>query len=249
MVPLEELKERGSMAEMFSASPPRFCLRAWSLGRGRTAALVARSREEHTTVHAALGAALLRAFGEVIGATGEEWMRTLQSPVSLRDRLTPSIGDDIGVYMSHLLTTVDCSPDRCFWDVARDIRASMRDDMEREDLFARTVMGKVIGEMISEQQALPEDLLDGHATMINYDVSLSNLGRLGFPTCYGRLRLEGLHGPVFAAMPRDKIVGVTTFNECMNLMYICRETTMEPSVVDQVIDGAMALLASAVAER
>ena len=123
----------------------------------------------------------------------------------------------------------------------------MRADLEREDLFARTVMSKVIGEMISEHQALPQDLLDGQAFMINYDLSLSNLGRLDFPTQYGALRLETLFGPAFAAMPRDKIVGVTTFDGCMNLMFICRESTLEASVVDQVIEEAMDLLTSAIA--
>jgi hypothetical protein len=244
-VAMEELRDKGGMADIWSLPAPRYHLRAWSLTSAQTASLVARCRGERTTVHGALGSAFLTAFAHTLGAKEGAWVRTLQSPVSLRDRLTAPIGEDVGVLMSHILTRVDCSPGRRFWDIARDVRASVRDQLRSEELFTRAVMFKVIAEMVSSQRGIPRHLVEEPSSMVSWDLSLSNLGRLDFPASYGARRLEALRGPIFAAMPGDRIVGVTTFDGRMRLMFICREATMDPPMADQVIDEAMDRLAVA----
>jgi hypothetical protein len=45
----------------------------------------------------------------------------------------------------------------------------------------------------------------------NYDISVTNLGRLDIPTQYGPLRLEALYGPALSvAGERHHVLGVTT---------------------------------------
>jgi len=245
LVSLDELRQDDSFTGRWALAPAGYHLRAWSLTRAQTDSLVARSREEQTTVHGALGAAFLSAFAHVLGREKGEWKRTVQSPVSLRDRLSVPIGEDVGVFMSHITTTVDCSSGREFWDIAREVRASTRDQLESEEIFARAVMSRVIAEMVSTEQALPRRMVEHPESMFSWDLSLSNLGRLDFPTTYGPLQLEALHGPVFAAAPGDRIVGVMTFDGRMSLMFICREATMELSVVDQIIAESIERLAGA----
>ena len=72
-------------------------LLAWELTPQQTAALIRRCRAERTTVHAALGAAFLRSFGTF---WGDGWKRKLQSPVDLRKRLTPAVGEDFGLFVN-----------------------------------------------------------------------------------------------------------------------------------------------------
>jgi hypothetical protein len=239
-----EARDQAGPARPSPPPPPRYHLRAWSLARSQTASLLDRCRGEQTTVQGALAAAFLPSFAHVRGGVEGSWTGTLQTPITLRDRLSAPIGEDLGMFMSWVTTSVDYTPDRHFWDTARDVTASLHEQLRPEGLFAWVVMFKALGSLASNAEELPPYLTADYASMVTWDLSLSNLGRLAFPTSYGPLRLEALHGPLFAATPGDKVIGVTTFDGRMNLTFISREATIAPSVADQAIDEGMDRLAA-----
>ena len=236
-------KTRRTPAASAPAKPPSLCLSAWSLDHAQTAALIARAKQEGTTVHAALGAAFLLAFAQVIGAG--QWRCMIQSPVNLRNRVSPPVGEDFGVFVTLAKTTVDCSPGRGFWDIARDIREGFSRQMTPERLFATYDLMEALSTLADE--ALPEAMLGGEEAFgsIEYDLSLSNIGRLDIPTTYGPLQLESLYGPTFSAMG-DRIVGVNTTGGRIFFTFIYQETIMDAATGARVREIAMRRLGEAV---
>lgn len=85
----------------------------------QTKELVKHCKQEGTSVHAAISVAWLRARNELIGDV-RKWKRKLSSPVDLRGYR--GTGNAFGNIMSNAIVTVDCSPDRDFWDVAREFK-------------------------------------------------------------------------------------------------------------------------------
>jgi hypothetical protein len=79
----------------------------------------------------------------------------------------------------------------------------------------------------------------------DYDLSLSNIGRLGIPVDYGSLRLESLYGPTFSAVA-DRIVGVNTVGGQMRFTFVFQKALMDASSGQQVRDLAMRHLGDAV---
>ena len=92
--------------DITSESPLR--LLAWSLTAEQTAALAARSRQEGASVHSALGAAFMRASGEVEGQG--RWERTILHPVDIRSRLVVPVGEALQNFFAGELAGADCAP-------------------------------------------------------------------------------------------------------------------------------------------
>jgi hypothetical protein len=106
----------------------KFHVNAWSLDRELTSALIARARAEKSTVHAGIGAAFLRAFYKVVGKE-DEFIRAIQSPVSLRKLLTVDPGQYFGYFITIIKARIDCGDGRPFWDIARDINTRFAEEI------------------------------------------------------------------------------------------------------------------------
>lgn len=245
-IPMPELME-GEEAVPFerSAGFSKLCISAWSLDEPQTAALISRAHEEGTTVHGALGTAFLLSFAHVFG---DGWVRRIQSPVSLRNYLSGPVGEDFGVFMALAKTTVDCAPGRNFWQIAREMKVGFNRGTTPEKLFAMPVLAKIAMASFSSPEANPEGMhrMSDFFLKVDYDLSLSNIGRLDFPVTYGPLRLESLYGPTFSATPGDRVVGVNTVGGRMHFTFVFRDVTLDASTGEQVKDLAMQRLGEAV---
>jgi hypothetical protein len=188
-----------------------FCLDA-----AETSALVRRCRAEGVTVQAALCAAFLTPFAE---RQPDRPMRRAEIPVDLRGRLIRPVGDAYACMIGLTKIDFDCTPGRDLWDVARDAAkalAAMRD----RDLFATPLV------VITLTGRIPSAPWD-----IDYDLSVSNLGRLDIPASYGELHLESVYGPIFPATgPKHLILGISTFDGQMRCTYSSRGPDVPPSM-------------------
>jgi hypothetical protein len=234
-------KQKKSQADVVSPVKPKYHLLPWTLTTEQTSALVARSRAEGTTVHAALCVAFLRAFGEF---RKDGWKRRIQSPISLRKRLAHPVGEAFGLFVNLVEFRVDCAPEYDFWDVAREIKQGFVRRTVDKQIFNSLVeanivthqLGKVITPQIVAQSFMAAD----------YDLSITNLGRLDFPTRYGSLQLDALFGPILGGDPEDIVLGVITIGGKMHLGLSFTDLKMGTSQADQIIETAMSGLANAV---
>lgn len=187
----------GGFRPRVSADPLRVL--PFALSTEETATLMARCKAEKVTVQAALCAAFLAPFAE---KHPEEPIRWVESPMDIRKRLSQSMEHVYGNYISLLFTQLDCSPSRSLWDIARDAARDLADTNDKRLFSVPLIL------MTVAKEPLPMP-----AVTINYDLSISNLGRLNIPAQYGSLQLESVYAPTFnASQAGHRVLGVSTFN-------------------------------------
>lgn len=104
-----------------------------SLPAKTSTALLANCRREQTSVHGALGAALLFALD---AEHGDEETRNLalNSLADLRGALVGDLNErDLGLYVATLTTVHELGPDTRFWGLARDLRTALRGVLDSGD--------------------------------------------------------------------------------------------------------------------
>jgi NRPS condensation-like uncharacterized protein len=225
--------------EMMATADRNYHLLPWEMTEEQTSSLVNLSCTHGTTVHAALCTAFLRAFGDLHGGS---WNRKIQSPIDLRKRLTEPVGESFGLYISLVEFLVDCAPERDFWEVAREIRQKFIKFSDDKIVFG----GLTELAVLMDKVASVISPLNVVQTTYNadYDLSVSNLGKLDFPVQYGSLKLEALFGPAICN-PGEIVLGVITNGGKMNLVMTFTETTMTLSHVEEIKDSAMKHLTEA----
>jgi hypothetical protein len=175
--------------------------------------LADRCRQEGVTVQAALCSAFLMPFAEQNPDTP---VRRAEVPVDLRPYLSAGV-DVYGNLISLALVDVDCSPGRGLWELARDAATALAAATREDRLFATPF----IAMQLSEQPRTPRP----RPWRTEYDVSISNLGRIGIPARYGSFMIESISPPIFPASgPNHRIVGVSTFAGQMRYSFSCRNT-------------------------
>ncbi|RYE37654.1 MAG: hypothetical protein EOP48_28355, partial [Sphingobacteriales bacterium] len=87
-----------------------------------TQKIIQRSKNEQTTVHGALSAAIVLAIEQLDTSSDTEPIRILH-PLSARKTL--KIGDDFGLFISFVPLPYDSSVHPTFWDFARHVRADI----------------------------------------------------------------------------------------------------------------------------
>lgn len=214
---------------------------AWELTGEQISALVKRSRSEKTTVHAALSTAFLRAFGEL---RGDGWRRKLQSPISLRHRLTAPVGEAFGLFVNLVEVEVDCPPERDFWEVAREVKEAITRRADDRYVFRSLVEANVMMDKLGS--VIPPEFVARSVTTVSYDLSITNLGRLDFPAQSGELQLEALYGPALGGNPDDIVLGVITVGDKMHFTLSFTEIKLSVSQAEQIREKAMRYLEDAV---
>lgn len=175
-----------------TAAAGRLALHSFSLTAAETATLCERSRKERTTVYAAVCVAFIRAFAEVDQSSP---VRRIETPVSLRDRLSAPVGEMVGNYVSLVETAVDSRSGSDFWELARIFKCELTRQIESEALFQRWRLIKRFAKLVPNsvlEWVLRHTLLP---IQVGYDMSISNLGLIKIPLSYGPLRLEAIFPP------------------------------------------------------
>lgn len=236
---LRRFKKREVVHELAQESPDlAFQMISWMLDKEETTAVIQRAKQENTTVHGALGAAFLKAFAVTEGEKSG-WQRELSSPVSLRKRLSPPVGEDFGLFIALVETAVNCEPDRDFWEIAREIKQKLVREVADEKVLFSFAVSKYM-----EPNSPGLELL-GDFSNITYDLSITNLGRFNFPVTYGELELKAIFGPVVTTMENERILGVTTVGGRLCFTFVYGQADMKKEKAEQIKTQAMAFLAEA----
>jgi len=216
-------------------------LLAWELTSKQTSALVDRSRSEKTTVHAAVSTAFLRAFGEF---QGDGWKRKAQSPISLRHRLNRPVGEAFGLFVNLMEFGVNCSPQREFWEIAREVKEAIT--RRADDRYAFRSLAEANVMMDKLGSVVPPEFVARSVMKVSYDLSVTNLGRLNFPTQYGMLHLDGLYGPSLGGNPDNIVLGVITIEDKMHFTLSFTDIKLSVSEAEKIKEKAMRSLEDAV---
>jgi len=188
-----------------------FQINSAELSQDCTALLVERCRAHGVSVHAAVCTAWLMALSD------QESRRpphgSVSSPVSLRKYLPAEARGCAGMFYTTVVTRVDFSTARDFWNVACEVRDHMRQAESEPGFFTPPLMMDVMFKWMARQ---PDDGVFFVPDMpLNYDYSVTNLGRVICPytaeeTPTARYSISALYGPIVNAFNGEKTVGVCT---------------------------------------
>lgn len=199
-----------------------------------TADLVARCRENGTTVTSALTAAFLSSYQEIRGQFPEN-RRTIQVPFDLRKRFGVSPEDFLGFFVGAFKFPFAYDFKRSFWENAHELQEIIRKRADALDTsaidmeaFDPTLVDaftncapyvNLLPEAFSKTESLSEFARDKENTAFEISRKAvenlpgtisSNIGRLQFPETYESLRLDRMFfvAPASEAFPLF-IVGVS----------------------------------------
>lgn len=207
-----------------------------------TESMVTRCREESTTVHGAICAAVLKAAASQMDSyrDGKPVTISCMSAVDLRQFLSPPVGEEVGFYVSMVITAHRIGTDAHFWDVARNVRKAVHQAIGSGEAF---VFISLLDKLI--KGATPDDFMKRAVKFYPAALLVTNVGRLEISQQYGSLVLEGLHFTLAnkAASEHFNTAVVTCGNKLViNFSYT--EPTMSPERADTLVDNIMTTLKS-----
>jgi NRPS condensation-like uncharacterized protein len=193
-------------------------IRKLQLSPALTADLVRRAKEEETTVHGALCAALTVA-GRRSFTTWQNRSITLLSAVSLRRLL--GVEDDCGLFVGGARSETEAEQQN-FWDMARKSKAdiSPSQTMEGAQAFAETL------EKMADSKLTVADAAEFSAVAFAAQALITNLGVMPFENKFGSLEIQAMWGPcVIRHFEGHHSLGVATINESICLVHTTFERT------------------------
>jgi hypothetical protein len=182
------------------------------LSPGLTSSVRYRARQEGTTVHGALCAALVLASREVFAAWREIPLR-IWSPINARPLL--DAGESCGLFLGATTGVFDARA-MDFWDIARDARMAVATNRTIESIAAQlSAFRQVVG-----NGAEVATVAEFGAKVFASEVLLTNLGSLSFNRQFGPVTLEAIFGPaVLAGFEGQQTIGVATVNGALCLLH------------------------------
>jgi len=202
------------------------------LSRSLTKKLIVRSKNENTTVHGALSAAIVLTLKTGSAASMQEEPVRILHPLSARTTL--SLGEDFGLLINIVTLPYQPSLEQTFWDLAREVRKGIAETQTPDWIAADINATQGLFSNGLDVNTIEQALHQGTA----HEVMLTNLGRLSFASDFGHLQLKTLWGPmVLTPHTAAQTIGVATFNEELTLTL----TGLAPSqsllaAVEQIIE-------------
>ncbi|MGD2248986.1 MAG: condensation domain-containing protein [Candidatus Methanofastidiosia archaeon] len=217
-----------------------------------TESLLAKCREESTTVHGALCASVFRATADQICSmhSGENSKQkqiqkpvtvSCLSPVDIRHFLNPPLGEEVGFYASTVITTHRIDKNTTFWDLARSVQESVHRSIESGEPFVSvSLLDKLV----------PKSASSSTITKRVYDIYpvallVSNAGRFTTPEKYGPLTLKEFH-VAFAnkAAPEILTFIILTYRNRLVLNFSYTEPTISHQCAAAVAENTVKMLKS-----
>lgn len=190
-------------------------------------ALLDRSRRERTTVHGALCAAALQSIEAAFrGAPQNQGARQIVcvSPVNLRQKLRPMVGEEIGLFATPLVTVYALSELGDFWALARTVRDRLHPGTQQGEGLGPWAIQPLLPPPVVSPEFLVRLAEKAHRSAI----TVSNIGRMEPPEDLGPFRVEKavLGIGVNAIMGSSFTLSVATFGDYTSLTF----TQAEPLV-------------------
>jgi hypothetical protein len=222
--------------------PPeqRYCLLIHTFSADESAAIAARCRAEKVSLHAAVCAAWLRAYAAWLPGR-KQWMRSVSSPVSLRERLSQPVPETAGQFFSAVEMKLDCHPRRLFWELAR----AFKRDLD-EAMLGKIFLFPLLMRAVHSRFAGPKGgaLMGAFFGESRYDFSITNVGRLDFGLKGDRIKVDAFYNLVNAG-EHEKTVGINSFNGRLSFIFMFRESRLGPEQGRELLGHAVHLLEDA----
>jgi hypothetical protein len=188
-----------------------------------TSKLLSRSREEGTTAHGALCAALVLAGRKVFGA----WNNPIRIHSSIDARRLLRLGENYMQLAFGGIVAVNPDSMADFWDIARFMKSGLAAAQSIEGVIAGLGM---LNDLLL--QGLDSHALSQVAKEYNaHEATLTNLGNLPFDTSFGDLKLTSMWGPAIDPEGENgQTVGAATANGSLCLLYT--SSTPVPSLLE-----------------
>ncbi len=220
-------------------SRPR--LHTWSLSTAETSTIIHRCQQAQTSVHAAICAAFLLAMSSQ-GTQKNEFVESTPlkclSPINIR-RFLPEIEEDFGFYFTGSVTTDNITPNLSLWDLAHSIKVQLNQKIAPEQIFAHLPDSEAFMSTLPS----PNEVVNLMETVNDYDVLVTNLGRLTIPQQYGEFQLAAVYGPsAMTHVSHDLVVGVTTLGDQMFFSLVYSDLESSPAQIEQLQQKAMQFL-------
>lgn len=235
----DRLLER-SLEPPIARAPIEFVHRR--LGAEQTAALERACRAHGNTVLSALAVACAHALVTVERPDAKGVIGCI-TPIDIRPLLSPSVGDDFGIYAWAPTSYHPIGPDSDFWALAKRMRKIVRGYRSTPALAG---MRRLIDAM---------EYTEGTALASSYDrimrvaldgmMVVSNLGRVALPERVGDVEVESFG--FFAMIPNvEFVMGVQSFRGVLEMNYCCSRQWMRSAVIEGVADRVEAALDAAI---
>jgi len=217
---------------------PHFAIHNWSLSEQETEKIIKPAKQNGISVHALLGAVILKAFAREFGEK-EGYVRKLQSPLSFKPFLTDQAQDYFGLFNGLLTVDVDCSPERPLTAIAKQIYTELTEKINDYNPLDRYYF---FNTYFLEDIKDPELYYANRPTPpMDYDVSLSNLGRVQIQKNYGSYEIEKLYGPIFSAIRGERVIGINTFRGRMFFTCIYDKDCFDHNAGNRIIEHALSM--------
>jgi hypothetical protein len=188
-------------------------VRGLRLSAELTATLRKRARQEETTVHGALCAALVLAGRQSINEWRGKPVRVL-SPIDIRQLV--GMGEHFGLFVSAAPISFEPDAGTDFWERARFAKRQLAGGQTRDGV---TSVIHAIHQSISQGLNLQTaSQFAEHG--FGREAVLINLGNLRYRTNFGEFKLEALWGPaIVGGSGGERTIGVVTVNGSLHLLH------------------------------
>jgi hypothetical protein len=222
-----------------------------SLGADETRALSVMARQQGTTVHAGLCAALILAVSDEVlpaepaPARGQSIVIGCSTAVNLRRDLDPALAEEMGLFVSqvttfHRLQEGGLPP--TLWELARDVKAQLHKTLRSgEQYLTMPLIGMFI----------PRGRQPGPRFIRRFDggspaaVAVTNIGAVPIPLEYGPFVIEDCQFVVSPSVVSPLIATASTCRDVLNLNLVHVEPLCSQSRAAAILGGALRRLQAA----
>lgn len=201
-----------------------------------TQRLVERARQEKTTVHGALSAAVCLSIADAIGH-GKPVSVKQRSAVNLRSKLEPAAEDVLGNFVSLLFYRGRVSGHDHFWDLARHIHRQFQAGSARGAPWAVIRLMSKLYSVIHGDDLSNRELAVRWRQRTPSTMGLSNIGRIDLPNQFGPLAIESIHFAVCPSSLVDFVATVASFNGCLNWNFMVPEPILPPIIAKGLVEN------------
>jgi hypothetical protein len=196
---------------------PKANVRRLQLSVDETQALIARAREEGTTVHAALVAALTLA-GKRHSKKWRDGPVRCMSPIDMRKTL--QLPDEAGMLISGHATAVPTPDGASLWDIARSVREDML-PARSADEAKKLLLG--LGSLVAEEQTSRDVYWSAINGPMLHELVLTNYAGYRVRTEYGNLKIRDIFTGSPSMISTQQKVSVLTVNGRLGMTLAARD--------------------------
>lgn len=209
--------------------------------------LANRARDKGTTVQGALSAAICLATANDNSNTSAMSVKH-RSPVNMRQLLDPQVGDDVGLFASMAFYRGRVKADDDFWSLAREIRTSIKAQIDQG--VPATLIGMLprLYRMIRGDRLPVDDFGARWQQHTPSTTGLTNLGRVSLTGEFGPLEIRALHFAVSPGGLGDSSCTATTYAGCLRWNFLFASPLFTEDRAHRITDDAVERLEKAISE-